>query len=114
LRTHHTFWITSIPSKVICTGAAVKNEYIEAEIMKKELLEAGISEEKIICENQARSTWDNIKYLKDIMEKEKLNEVVIVSSPVHVRRASIYAEKFCIKHTLEESDIPKGIQKIFL
>jgi uncharacterized SAM-binding protein YcdF (DUF218 family) len=103
-----------ISSKIICTGAAVKNEYIEAEIIKKELLEAGISEKEIICEYRAKSTWDNIKYLKEIMEKEKMNEVVIVSNPAHVRRASIYAEKFGIKHTIEESNIPKEIPKIFL
>ena len=103
-----------IASKIICTGSAVKNEYIEAEIIKKELLKTGISEKKIICENKSRSTWDNIKYLKDIMEKEKLHEVVIVSNPAHVRRASIYAEKFGIKHTVEESNIPKEIPKIFL
>jgi uncharacterized SAM-binding protein YcdF (DUF218 family) len=103
-----------LSSKIICTGAAVKNEYIEAEVIKKELLKAGISEKEIICENKSKSTWDNIKYLKDIMEKEKLNEVVIVSNPAHVRRASIYAEKFGIKHTVEESNIPKEMQKIFL
>ena len=103
-----------ISPKIICTGAAVKNEYIEAEIIKKELLKKGISEKEIICENKAKSTWDNIKYLKDIMEKEELSEVVIVSNPAHVRRASIYAEKFDIKHTVEESNIPKEIPKIFL
>jgi uncharacterized SAM-binding protein YcdF (DUF218 family) len=103
-----------ISSKIICTGAAVKNEYIEAEIIKKELLKAGISEKEIICENKARNTWDNIKYLKNIMEKEKLNEVVIVSNPAHVRRASIYAEELGIKHTVKESNIPKEIPKIFL
>jgi uncharacterized SAM-binding protein YcdF (DUF218 family) len=104
----------NISSKIIGTGSAVKNEYIEAEIIKKELLKAGIPEKQIICENKARSTWDNIKYLKEIMEKEHLNEVVIVSNPAHVRRASIYAKKFDIKHTVEESNIPNEIPNIFL
>jgi hypothetical protein len=31
-----------------------------------------------------------------------------------VRRASIYAERFGIKHTVDESNIPKEIPKIFL
>jgi uncharacterized SAM-binding protein YcdF (DUF218 family) len=103
-----------ISSKIICTGSAVKNKFIEAETIKKALIEAGISNEEIICENKSRSTWENIKYLKEIMKKEKLDEVVIVTNPAHVRRASIYAEKICIKHTVEESNIPKGIPKIFL
>jgi uncharacterized SAM-binding protein YcdF (DUF218 family) len=103
-----------ISSKIICTGAAVKNKYIEAEIIKKELINAGIPSENIICETKARSTWENIKYTKDIMGKENFLKIVIVSSPAHVRRASIYAERFGINHTVDESKIPKELPKIFL
>jgi uncharacterized SAM-binding protein YcdF (DUF218 family) len=102
-----------IATRIICTGSAVKNKYIEAEVIRNELIKSGISSENIICESRSRSTWENIKYIKDIMEKENIGEIVIVSSPAHVRRASIYAEKFGIKYTIDESKIPKEIPKFF-
>jgi uncharacterized SAM-binding protein YcdF (DUF218 family) len=104
----------NISSKIICTGSAVKNEYIEAEIIRDELLKASVPLKNIICEKNARSTWDNIKYLKNTMKELKMEKVVIVSSPWHLRRAAIYANKFGLNYTVEKSDIPKEIPIILL
>jgi uncharacterized SAM-binding protein YcdF (DUF218 family) len=97
--------------KIICTGGAVKNEYIEAEIMHKELVKAGIPNEDIICEKESKGTWDNIKYVKKIMEENKMETGIIVTHIGHIRRASIYAKEFGLNITVEKSNIPKNIPK---
>jgi uncharacterized SAM-binding protein YcdF (DUF218 family) len=98
--------------KIICTGSAVKNEYIEAEIMYKELIKAGIPKEDIICEKESKGTWDNIKYVKKIMEENKMETGIIVTNIGHLRKASIYAKEFGLNFTVEKSNIPKDIPKI--
>jgi uncharacterized SAM-binding protein YcdF (DUF218 family) len=102
----------NMAGKIICTGGAVKNEYIEAEIMYKELLKAGIPEEDIICEKESKGTWDNIKYVKKIMENNKMETGIIVTNAGHIRRASIYAKEFGLNIAVEKSNIPKNIPKI--
>ncbi|MDP4132974.1 MAG: YdcF family protein [Bacillota bacterium] len=103
----------NIAQKIICAGGAVRNANIESEVMFKELLKNGIPKENIICEKESKGTWGNIKHSKEIMKNNGFKTAVIVSSPWHLRRASIYATEMGIKHTVEKSDIPKGIRIFF-
>lgn len=95
-----------VSEKIICTGAAVANNYVEAEIMARSLIEFGIPEYDIIPEKLARSTYENIVNSKKIMQDKKLNTAVIVSSPWHLRKASSYAFRLKIDHTVEKSNFP--------
>jgi uncharacterized SAM-binding protein YcdF (DUF218 family) len=104
---------SNISPKIICTGGAVQNEHIEAEVMFKELVKNDIPEEDIICEKDSRGTWDNIKNVKKIMESNSFKTAVIVSQSGHIRRASIYATEMEVKHTVEKANVPKGIPLIF-
>ena len=104
----------NVAQKIICAGGAVKNQHIEAEVIFKELVKNGIPEENIICERASKGTWGNIKNSKIIMNNHGFKNAVIVSSPWHLRRASIYAAEMGIEHTVEKSDIPKGSLRVFL
>lgn len=97
----------NISPKIICSGGSVRNEYIEAEIMYKELVKNGIPEENIICEKDSKGTWDNLKNSKNIMKNYGYKSAVIVSNSQHLRRASIYATRMEIEHTVEKAKIPK-------
>lgn len=96
------------------------NNYIEADIiMAQALIELGVSSHCIIREELAKSTYENLVNSKKIMQNRKLNTAVIVSSPWHLRKASSYAFKLEIDHTVEKSKLPHeylmiGIGMIYL
>lgn len=95
-----------VAENIICTGAAVANSYVEADIMAQALIESGIPESRIIPERLARGTYENLVNSKKIMQDRKMNTAVIVSSPWHLRKASSYALGLGIDHTVEGSDFP--------
>lgn len=92
--------------KIICTGGAIKNEHIEADVMANELVKNGIPESSIIREKDSRATWENLKISKKIMQNNGFETAVIVSQLGHIRRASIYAAEMEVKHTVKKADMP--------
>jgi uncharacterized SAM-binding protein YcdF (DUF218 family) len=95
-----------IAKKIICTGAAVYNSHVEADIMAQALIELGIPKSIIIPEKLAKTTYENLVNSKKIMQDKKMNTAVIVSSPWHLRKASSYAFGLGIDHTVERSNFP--------
>lgn len=82
-------------SKLIVSGGQGRDEKIpEAEAMKNYLLEKGIKEDSIICENKSKTTFENLKYSKMIMDSQKKNyKCIFVTSNYHVFRTGLYAKK---------------------
>ena len=104
---------------IICTGAGVANDYIESDVMAKALIELGVPNCSIIREKLAKSTYENLVNSKKIMHDRELNTAVIVSSPWHLRKASSYAFRLEIDHTVEKSKFPHeylviGVGMIYL
>lgn len=79
----------------IVTGGKGSDE-IEAEAvtMERHLITKGIDKARIYKEEKATNTEENIRYSKEIIEKEKLPEnVIIVSESYHVYRGMRNAQK---------------------
>lgn len=95
-----------IAEVIICTGAAVANKYVEADVMAQALFKLGVPDSSIIREKLAKSTYENLVNSKKIMEHRELKKAVIVSSPWHLRKASSYAFRLEMNHTVEESKFP--------
>ncbi|MBP3869497.1 MAG: YdcF family protein [Faecalicoccus sp.] len=74
---------------LVITGGAVKNEYVEAEQMKKYILQR--MEMPIITETRARNSFENFTYAKEIIQD---GSVLILSSDTHIRRACAIARQF--------------------
>lgn len=98
---------TGIAEVVICSGASVANNHVEAEIMARALVELGVDGRQIIRETKARNTYENLVKSREIIHKRGLKKAVIVTSPWHLRKASSYAFRLRIDHTLEKSKVPK-------
>ena len=78
----------------VVTGGQGKGEYIsEAEAMRRYLTEAGIQEERIIKEEQASSTEENIRYSLALIEDPEEQEIAIASSEYHLYRAKLIAKE---------------------
>lgn len=95
-----------IAGVIICTGAAVANNYVEADVMSQALIELGVPDCSIIREKLAKGTYENLVNSKKIMKDRGLKTAVIVSSPWHLRKASSYAYRIEIDHSVEKSKIP--------
>ena len=85
---------------IVCGGITTDVQKItEAELMKKLLVEGGISPKRIILEDRSTTTFENFEFAKTIIEihsgKEIKNvKVAFLSSDYHIHRATLIAEHF--------------------
>ncbi len=79
--------------KAVCSGGIKgKTQTLsEAEIMKNALLELGIEEQRIVLENQAKTTLQNFQYTKKLLGEEA--KVIYVTSEFHIWRSTLIMEK---------------------
>lgn len=84
----------------IVTGGLDKpgNRYTEAEGMAIYLEEHGVPRDKILLENNATSTYENLKLSQDIMEEHGLSTALIMTHTFHGNRA------YEISHALNYSN----------
>ncbi|REJ18557.1 MAG: hypothetical protein C6W59_05120 [Paenibacillaceae bacterium] len=59
----------------------------EAEGMKRYLAALGVPEDRLLLEPAARSTYENLAFSRDIMEREGLRTALIVTHDFHAARA---------------------------
>ena len=87
-------YLTKYPqSYVIVSGGQGPDEGIsEALCMYRYLVDAGISEDRIIMEDKSTSTKENLEYSKAFLD-EKSDRVVIITSDFHVFRSIKIAKK---------------------
>lgn len=89
-------------SKIIFSGGQGPNETIsEAEAMKAYALDKGFPEEDSIVENKSKTTQENLRFSKSIMDQGPIKdyEAIFSTSNYHVFRAAIYAKMEGLKAT---------------
>ncbi|MBM7613645.1 YdcF family protein [Alkaliphilus hydrothermalis] len=77
---------------IILTGGMGTYPPTEAEVMKAGLISLGVEEEVLFLEDQATSTYENIEFSKEIMEKHQWQTAIIVTDVFHMKRALLMAE----------------------
>lgn len=78
--------------KLILTGGTDREDGSnEAETMQKIALEKGVLPEDILLEKKATSSYENLVFSKELMEKEDINSAFLVSEPFHVTRIELVA-----------------------
>lgn len=86
--------------KIIVTGGMGPGETMtESQAMKDYLVSKGIDENRIIEENKASSTFENMKYSKAIIDAtgKKNYKVTIVTNNFHMLRSKILAKRVGFK-----------------
>jgi len=94
---------------IIVSGGSVHNAYSEALAMKHYALTKNINEEFILVEGQAKSTYHNMKYSKDIMETYHLKTCYVVTNSWHKIKAEYYAQKFHLDYQMINANQPEGM-----
>lgn len=77
-------------SSIIYSGgiAVGQTGISEAEIAGKWLEEMEVPEEKIIKEDEARTTYENGVYIKKWMKSNEVNNIYLITSAIHMPRSS--------------------------
>ncbi|EGT3616754.1 YdcF family protein [Clostridium perfringens] len=90
---------TDYDGEIIVSGGQGPGEDItEAEAMTKYLTEKGVPRNRIILENKATSTYENLKYSKEIIENlsgmpiNNLN-VLLITTDFHAMRSELLAKR---------------------
>lgn len=98
-------WKTHQSAKIIVSGGIVqKAKESEAEVMAAYLIAHGIPARKIIRENKALNTWQNLAFASQLIKPQET--VVVVTSDFHVLRARAYARKMGLNWSFISSKTP--------
>ncbi len=64
-----------------------ENSEAESDVMKRWLMWFGIDETNIHSENQANTTWENAIFTHKLLNKKRINTIILVTSAWHMPRA---------------------------
>lgn len=78
--------------KVILTGGVSSgNTLSDAAVARAYLLAKGVNENAILIEEKSRVTRENFRYARQIMTAQRLHTALLVSDPLHMKRAMLIA-----------------------
>lgn len=82
---------------IILTGGFGEGSYkSDSQVAKEYALSQGIPEEKILIEEKSTITEENLEFSKEVMEENDLETAIIVSDPLHMKRAMLMAKDYNI------------------
>lgn len=82
---------------LITGGLTPGNEHSDAWIAGQYVLEQGVPETAILLEERSTITQENLEYAKEIMDAEGLATAIVVSDPLHMKRAMVMAKDYEIE-----------------
>jgi uncharacterized SAM-binding protein YcdF (DUF218 family)/glycosyltransferase involved in cell wall biosynthesis len=74
-------------AKYLVLSSGYVYSFREAEVMRALALDNGVPASAIALELRARSTYDNVRFVKEILDDHHWTKILLVSSPYHMRRA---------------------------
>lgn len=96
-RINHAIWLykNGYVNKLIFAGGIGKgNDYSDSSIAKKYAIHNLVPEEDIYIEEQSTITQENIFYAAKIVDEHNMSTVIIVSDPLHMKRALLMAKDY--------------------
>jgi uncharacterized SAM-binding protein YcdF (DUF218 family) len=95
-----------VAPRIIVTGGAAHNHYVEADVMAKLAESQGVPASAILEENQAKDTIQNAYYSVRIMEAHGWHSAEVISSHSHLPRASLIFAHFPIAWRMHAAPTP--------
>ena len=85
---------------VVTGGQGLQETVTEAYAMEKYLVQNGVNNNKILKEEKATSTFENMKYSKEILDNyfSKDYSVVVITNNFHIFRGAVVAKKTGFKN----------------
>ncbi|MBM3251225.1 MAG: glycosyltransferase [Candidatus Omnitrophica bacterium] len=76
-------------AKYLFFSSGYTHVFEESLLMKALAVSLGVPEDRVILEDKARNTYENVKFTKIFLNKNGWNSIILVSSPYHMLRASL-------------------------
>lgn len=86
-----------VAPRIIFTGGAVRNRFVEAQVMAGTAEAQGVPESALFVEASARNTIQNACYAVRMMKAHGWNSAEVVSSPSHLARAGLIFSRLPIE-----------------
>ena len=99
-RINHGIWLyeNGFVDYLILTGGVGKgNEKSDAYVAKQYVIAKGVPEQVILIEEKSKITEENLEYAKEIMDAFSMDTAIIVSDPLHMKRAMLMAKDYGIE-----------------
>lgn len=99
-RINHGIWLYQngfVKTLIFTGGIGEGNEKSDAWVAKQYAIEQGIPESVILVEEKSTITQENIENAKKIMDDNSYHTAIIVSDPLHMKRAMLMARDYGIK-----------------
>lgn len=87
----------NIKTIIVTGGKAEGNKHSDSFMAKEYLVEEGIPEENILLEEDSKITQQNLENSKKIMDENGYDTALIISDPLHMKRAMLLAKDAGIK-----------------
>ena len=98
-RINHGIWLYEngyVDNLILIGGIGKGNEMSDARAAKQYAMEKGIPEQVILIEEKSMITEENLEHAKAIMDEHSLDTAIIVSDPLHMKRAMLMANDYGI------------------
>jgi uncharacterized SAM-binding protein YcdF (DUF218 family) len=95
-----------VAPKLIFTGAAAHNQFVEAHVMTALAEAQGVPMTSILEEGQAQNTIQNIFYSQRIMAEHGWTSAEVVSSPNHLPRTSLILKYYTFQWRTQAAPWP--------
>lgn len=92
-----------VAPRLIFTGAAVANQFVEAQVMAQAAEAQGIPAEAVLTETQARDTMENACFAVRLMKAHGWDSAEVIANPSHLRRAAMILSRMPIEWRMHAS-----------
>jgi uncharacterized SAM-binding protein YcdF (DUF218 family) len=98
-----------VAPRLLMTGGAVANKFVEAQVMLQFAESQGVPASALLAESQSRNTIQNAYYSYKIMQAHDWTSALVVSSPTHLRRASLIFSHYPLAWRMDAAPWPPEI-----
>jgi uncharacterized SAM-binding protein YcdF (DUF218 family) len=92
--------------RIMMTGGAVQNKFLESQVMLRFALSQGVPESALYSEYESHNTIQNAYYSYRIMQAMGWTSALVVTSPTHVRRASLIFQHYPLAWRMDVAPWP--------
>lgn len=85
-----------VEAVIFTGGLGSRDQVSEAEAARQHALAAGVPDEAIYIETTSTNTFGNLENAKEIINAQNFDSVLVVSDPLHMRRAMAYADDLAL------------------
>ncbi len=76
-----------VVGKLLFSGGAAHSPHVEAEVMGKLAVQRGVPEGAVLREGRALTTWQNVRFAKQMIDEAGVKSTLVVSTADHLPRA---------------------------